>query len=173
MNTFDKKDLITWANREKANAYENYYFADSISGMQKQINNDKSICMLIEINDDRVQMPFRSDDYVSYACILPVDAVKGQKKKYRPCKTFKEMYELLNNGEFDMDENECIHQLIDFTVHTKNKKTGKEYYSKIENIGKYKEYYILIACAGHSLLDLFNKFEIEVNGEWVPFGVLE
>lgn len=177
MKTFNKSDLITWVNREKANTYENYYFANSISDMQKYINNDKSIHMLIEIDDNCVQHPFRADEYVRYACILPESKVieKEPEKKYRACMDIKELYELVNNSNCKMSDEECIYQLIrdDYIIHIRNKNTGKEYYSKIASIIKDEEEYILFTAAGYSLLDLFNTFDIEINGEWQPFGVLD
>ena len=172
MKTFDEKDLITWSNRDKAVIGNEYYFADSLIGMKSCINNNCAMYTLDYIAEENICAPFHCDN-LNYACILPVDAVKEE--KYRPLKSIKKLYELLNNGEFDMDEVECIYQLIDFTVHIKNKKTGKEYYSIITSVSKDIDdtYKILIHSAGYSLLSLFNTFDVEINGKWQPFGVLE
>lgn len=184
MKTFNDSDLITWANREKANTYEKYYFADSISGMQKQINNDKSIHKLIEIDDNCVHHPFRADDYVRYACILPTDKVieKEPEKKYRPLKSIRELYEvifdLVENPETfkDTSDKYCTYGLIrDCVLHLKSKLNNCEYYTSISSI--IKENGNVQICMSHTnytnFSDLFEEFDIEINGEWQPFGVLD
>lgn len=181
MKTFNESDLITWFNREKANTYEEYYFANSISGMQKQINNDKSIHMLIEIDDNCVQHPFRADEYVRYACILPKDKIieKEPEKKYRACMGIKDLYELVSDSKCKMSDEECIHQLIsDFIIHVRSKVTGTEYYTGIITITVDVEVnnYVKIALSPksyQSFNELFENYEIEINGEWQPFGILE
>lgn len=177
MKTFDEKDLITWSNREKAEVSKEYYFADSLIGMKSCINNNYGIYTLDYIAEDAICKPFNCsvlEGKFSYACLLPIDKVIDEEpeKKYRACKTIKELYELVNNTKCEFDEEECVYGLLDgYIIHIRNKSTGREYYSRIVNIAKDEENYILITYAGYSLLDLFNKFEIEIDGKWLPFGV--
>lgn len=177
MKTFNEEDLITWSNREKANTYENYYFANSISSMQKQINNDKFIHMLIEINDERVQLPFRTDERVSYACILPLDAVKETEKKYRPCESLREFYRVVMNEipTLNMVEDDIIYDLMDSIIHIRNTKSGIEFHLNINGISTDLDgtRNVLIGNAYLSFKDLFDNSEIEINGKWLPFGVID
>lgn len=180
MKTFNEKDIITWSNRDKAVIGNKYYFANIVDEIYDRIR-DNDICTLIEILDENVSAPFIEPlgNYDGFgcgsACILPVDKVIDEpEKKYRACETIKEFYELVSNSQCKVSDEECIYQLIsDFIVHIRSKSTGREYYSRITNIAKDGSYYTLILEIGYSLLDLFNKFEIEIKGKWQPFGVLD
>ena len=93
MKTFNEKDLITWANRNKAIIGNQYYFADSLIGMKSCINNNCNIFTLDYIVEESICMPFNCKDSgcnFSYACLLPIDAVK-EDKTYRPCKDLREL----------------------------------------------------------------------------------
>lgn len=179
MKTFDEKDLITWANREKAVIGNEYYFADSMKTMLYRLNGNPFTRSLEYIDENDIRAPFYCNERgcsFSYVCMLPVDAVKDvePEKTYRACETIKEFYELVSNSQCKVSDEECIYQLIsDFIVHIRSKSTGREYYSRITNIAKDGSYYTLILEIGYSLLDLFNKFEIEIKGKWQPFGVLD
>lgn len=188
MKTFNKSDLITWANRDKAKLCELYYFSNSVEGIQRSLEENSSALPLTNINDSDIANTFecQKDEFTfSYACILPMDKVieKEPEKKYRACKSIKELCELIfriaRNPELYSikykSEEQCIYDLLSdgYIIHLKNKSTGREYYSKIANIVKDEEDHILFTAAGYSLLDLFNTFDIEINGEWKPFGVLD
>lgn len=177
MKIFNEKDLITWANREKAEVGKEYYFADSLEDLRVSIKN-KIPCALININKDNCAYTFKNEHLTWYACILPIYAVK-EEKKYRACKTIKEFYELVNdygsdsfsNNDFT-DEN-FIYNLLDTTIHYRSKNTGREFYSLITSIIKHEEGYLVYLGIGYFLSELFDNFEIEINGKWQPFGVLE
>lgn len=180
MKTFNEKDLITWSNRHKVKVGDKGYFADSITDLHSNITAGfVHELMSIFNNNNRCF----SDGTFSYGFFLPVDAVK-EEKKYRACKTIQELCELIfrtaRNPELYSikykSEEQCIYDLLSdgYIIHIRNKKTGKkEYYSKIANIVKDDEDHILFTAAGYSLLDLFNTFDIKINGEWQPFGVID
>lgn len=126
MKTFNKSDLITWANRDKAIIGNNYYFADSLDNMECKIEKGE-IGTLIDINGNEIVTPFKTkSNFYSYACILPIDAVK-EEKKYRPLKNIKELFKLINDSNLTYSENECIYELVsDCVIHYRSKVTGRE-----------------------------------------------
>ena len=181
MKTFDEKDLITWANRDKAKLCELYYFSNSVKGIQRSLEENSSALPLTNINDSDIANTFecQKDEYtLSYACLLPVNKVIDDEpeKKYRACKNFQELFKLvndMNDSSLTFSENECIYELIsDCVLHLKSKQSGAEYHTAIRSICKNESIHILINSS-LSFEDLFNEFEIEINGEWRPFGVLE
>lgn len=190
MKTFDEKDLITWSNRNKAEIGRKYYFAHTLTGLQKCIENSSYIETLAEIDDDDINSPFNYHDKEGYicnfACILPTDAVKDtepkKKKNYRPCKTIKEFYEVINNygsdsfpNKYFRDEN-FMYNLLDTTIHFRSRSTYVEYFSNIVSICKRDNTGIRVLFRGKSYLSfeqIFTSYEIELNGKWLPFGVLD
>lgn len=179
MKTFDEKDLITWANRHDVNVGDKGYFASDIADLHSNIKNGY-VHELMIISDNK-NWCF-SDGTFSYGFFLPVDAVKEQEKKYRPCKTLKEMYELVNNygsdsfPNKDFTDEHFIYNLLDTTIHFRSKVTGTEYYTTIITIIVDVNNYVKIALSPKSYQSfngLFENYEIELNGEWQPFGVLD
>lgn len=170
MKTFDEKDLITWSNREKAVIGNEYYFADDLDSVKGKIKKEE-VGKLISINDNYVATTFEnSGNSYLYACILPVDAVK-EEKKYRACRTIQELYELVTNFKSKMSEEECICDLIGTTIHFKGKYQN-EFYTMITQIRIINDRHLIgLNGATFSFNELFNNFEIEINGEWKPFGV--
>lgn len=180
MRTFDEKDLITWSNRNEAKIGEKYYFADSLSSLKVYIE-DPSNQILDSISEDNLCAPFihrNGCQAFNHACILPVDAVYEIKpeKRYRPFKNFKELFNLLNDTNLTYSENECIYELIsDQILHLRSKSNNTEYYDRvvtivIEESGP-KIFTLHTRYANFS--DLFEEYEIEINGEWLPFGIPE
>ena len=183
MRTFDEKDLITWSNRDQAKIGEKYYFADSLSSLKVYIE-DPSNDILDYIDEDNLCAPFinRSGcQAFNYACILPVDAVYEIKpeKRYRPFKNFKELFNLLNDmsdSSLTFSETDCIYDLIsDQILHLRSKINNTEYYDRVVTI--VIEESSTKICTLHTkyanFSDLFEEFEIEINGEWQPFGIEE
>ena len=175
MKTFNEKDLITWSNREKAVIGNEYYFADSLIGMKSCINNNCSIYTLDYIAEENICAPFNckdSEGNLSYACILPVDAVK-ENKSFRACKNVQELYELVSNLKSKMSEKECIDELIGTVIHFKQKGFDTTLYLCITGIAVYNngDIAVHIDSCNFELDDLFKNYKIEINGEWLPFGV--
>lgn len=174
MKTFNEKDLITWANREKAVVGNEYYFGDTLDGIQQRFK-DKHKKMLTGINGNNISFPFifinKSD---SYACILPVEAVK-ENKTYRACKNIKEFYELVFNTKSKADTKFYINELVGTVIHFRQKEFDTTLYACITGIAVYinGDIAVHIDSCNFELDELFKRYEIEINGEWVPFGVLE
>lgn len=174
MKTFDEKDLITWANREKAVIGNEYYFADYLDSMKCKIKKEE-VGKLIGINDTEVSTTFKNsvNSYL-YACILPVDAVK-ENKTYRACRNVKELYELIFNTKSKADTKFYINELVGTVVHFKLKGFDTTFYECITGIAVYINGDIDVHIDGcnFELDELFKNYKIEINGEWLPFGVLE
>ena len=172
MKTFDEKDLITWSNREKAVIGNEYYFGDYLDSMECKIKKEE-VGKLIGINDNEVATPFKnSGNSYLYACILPVDAVK-ENKTYRACRTVQELYELVFNTKSKSDTEFYINELVGTVIHFKQKGFDTTCYECITGIAVYINGDIAVHIGGRNfeLDELFKNYEIEINGEWLPFGV--
>ena len=99
-----------------------------------------------------------------------------QKKTYRPCRTIKEFYELIFNTKSKADYKFYFEELLGAIIHFRDKETGTEYFTTISTITKDKNgcVRVFLPLKGyHSFTDLFNKYEIEVEGEFKQFGVAD
>ena len=97
-----------------------------------------------------------------------------EKKTYRPCKTIKEFFELIFNTKSKADYKFYFEKLLGAIIHFRNKETGTEYFTTISTITKDKNDYVKVVVSPKGYLsfaDLFNEYEIEVEGEFKPFGV--
>lgn len=186
MKTFNEKDLITWSNRDKAGIGNEYYFGASIDDLKIKIL-DANANKLEAIIDTSFIGTFKN--YCGYyPCILPANAVEDKiiepTKKYRPCKNIQEFYEVINNYGSDSfpnkdftDEN-FIYNLLGTDIHIRSKVTSTEYYTTIITITVDVDVnnYVKIALSPksyQSFNELFETYEIEINGEWKPFGVID
>ena len=177
MKTFDKNDLITWVNCDTAVPGKAYYFSNTVYGMQNRIKTNSGHT-LIRVDKGLIDTPFVFENEVGEcysACALPVESVK-EEKTYRPCKTIKEFYELIFNFKSKVDTEFYIKGLLGVNIHFRNKKRGIEYFTTISTITKDSTdcIRVFLPIEGYlSFTDLFNKYEIEVEGEFKPFGVTD
>lgn len=177
MKTFDKKDLITWVNCDTAVPGKVYYFSNTLYGMQNRIKTN-SVHTLIRVEKSLIDTPFVFENDIGEcytACALPVESVK-EEKTYRPCKTIKEFFDLVFNAKSKADTEFYMSELLGANIHFRNKETGTEYFTTISTITKDKNDYIKVVVSPKGYLsftDLFNKYEIEVDGEFKPFGVID
>ena len=164
MKTFNKSDLITWSNLEKAEVGKRYYCADSLNELLQKINSNAFTNELTGIHEDSILTPFRVkryDEFESFSCLLPMDKViEEPEKKYRRCENIEELYFVVFNHfpRASMKIGNIARNLIDSIHHIRNKRSGNEYYTYINSF---------------SLEELFDEFEIEINGKWMPFGIEE
>ena len=178
MKTFDTKDLITWVNCDKAIVGNKYYFSNTLYGIQSRIKNN-SIHTLIRVDEGLIDTPFVFENDVGEcysACALPVESVI-EKKTFRPCKTIREFYNLIFNIKSKVDDTEFyINKLLGVNIHFRNKEIGTEYFTTISTIIKDINGYVpvFLPLKGyHSFEDFFEEYEIEVLGEFRPFGVAD
>ena len=177
MKVFNKRDLITWVNCDKAIVGNKYYFSNTVHGMQVRIKNN-SVHTLIRVDKSLIDTPFVFENDIGEcysACALPVESVT-EKKTYRPCRTVHELYDLIFNIKSKADTELYINELLGVNIHFRNKETGTEYFTTISTITKdiYDYVKVVISPKGYlSFTDLFNTYEIEVEGEFKPFGVTD
>lgn len=172
MKVFNEKVLFTWSNRHDTKLGTKGYFANSINELKENIKDGK-ICELTDISDKNAWC--FTDGTFRYGFFLPVDAVKDE-IIYRPCKTIQEFSDVIDLSSLDSyDDEDYIYDLIDKTIHIRSKSTGTEYYTSIRSISKDEDGCIKILITRRSYQSfeqIFNNFDIEVNGEWQPFGIL-
>ena len=175
MKTFDKKDLITWSNRHNAKIGSKGYFANFINDLKDDIEHNK-LRTLVDISDD-CECCFdcyssNNSDVFSYGFFLPEDDVKKE-KTYRACRNVQELYELVFNYRSKDEDRFCINELIGTVIHFKQKGFDTTLYECITGIAVYINGEIAVHIGGcnFELDELFKRYEIEINGEWKPFGV--
>lgn len=177
MKTFDKKDLITWVNCDTAVPGKVYYFSNTVYGIQNRIKNN-SVHTLIRVEKSLIDTPFVFENDIGEcysACALSVESVK-EEKTYRPCRTVQELYDLIFNIKSKADTELYINELLGVNIHFRDKETGTEYFTTISTITKDINDYVKVVVSPKDYLsftDLFNKYEIEVEGEFKPFGVTD
>lgn len=173
MKTFNEKDLITWSNRHTVKVGATGYFAVSITDLNNHINAGK-VYELEGISDNNTWC--FTDGTFRYGFFLPVDAVKDE-IIYRPCRTIKEFSDLLDLSSPDSkNDGDYIYYLIDETIHIRSKSTGTEYYTSIRSISVDPDGCVKILITRRSYQSfeqIFNNYEIKINGEWQPFGILD
>lgn len=173
MKTFNEKDIITWSNRHNAKVGAKGYFAISITDLKNNIEAGK----IYELDgiSDKDAWCFTADPF-RYGFFLPVDAVK-ENKTYRACRNVQELYELVFNCKCNNEDSFCIDELIGTVIHFKCKGLDMSYYECITGIIVYDnsdtDITVRIDGSNFELPGLFKSYEIEINGEWRPFGVLE
>ncbi len=196
---FDIKDLKSWANRhdvkiKSVTGFITGFFGNSLLEIDNEIRRYKKgekghLHELYQISDNGC-FCFGYATYFAdtgafggtnnFAFFLPLDAIK-EDKTYRACRTAQELYELVFNTKSKAEESFYIEELLSAIIHLRNKETGTEYFTTISTITKDINDYIkvVVSLKGYlsfgylSFTDLFNKYEIEINGEWKPFGTVE
>lgn len=93
-------------------------------------------------------------------------------KNYRACKTIQELCRLVTGNTSIQSNEQCSLYLVGCKLHIKNKSSNGEAYLAISGIYIYDyEIAIKFDSVSYCFNDLFATYEIEINGEWVPFGV--
>ena len=185
---FDVKDLKSWANRHDVKIKSvTGFFGNSLLEIDNEIRRYKKgekghLHELYQISDNGCYcfgyaMYFADTGTFggtnNFAFFLPLDTVK-EDKTYRACRTVQELYELVFNTKSETDYKFYFEELLGAIIHLRNKETGTEYFTTFSIITKDINDYIkvVVSLKGYlSFTDLFNKYEIEINGEWKPFGV--
>ena len=140
---------------------KNGYFADNNYAFIDITSDDYPICYATLTSVDEFQRIAFYDNFdVRHYYFLPEEWVIKPEKKYRP---------------FTLSEWIEQHEIGDI-IHFRSKSDGTEIrhmylgtWHKLES----RNGYVLITLgdSSYSLEHLFEDYEIEVNGEWIPFGV--
>ena len=138
------------------------YFTNVLVAFTNIRRNKKYMLKAI---DEIAQSCFKDDDGVKWDYFLPAEWVKEPKKKYRLF-SLAEWIEQHEIGEIihyrSKSEKIVLHHMYVGYAHG----IGKD----IKKIGVGT---LTLGVASYSLDYLFEDYEIEVNGEWKPFGVEE
>ena len=111
------------------------------------------------------EAPFHYDSDKQAEFCLPCDWVKELEKKYRPY-TLAEWVDQHEIGEVIHFRNE--HKQEFHVMYTGYVIDNGEDIQDIRTTGR-----IMLINMGYLLQELFERYEICINGEWQPFGVLE
>ena len=164
---FDIKDVKSWKDRYDVKVGDEGYFGDNIEDFK--IENRTR--MITEILDDHAFC--FSTPTNRYSFFLPLDAVKEEKKKYRPFKDLYELYDFLSFSPFTKKDfrNEFLLR-FSFTYREKSvpQVTTMAVITRIDVDSDNDPCSIYINNI--NLECWFNGYELmNRKGEWVPFGV--
>ena len=185
---FDIKDLKSWANRhDVVELSVAGFFGNSLLEIDNEIRRyDKGekghLHMLYQISDNGCccfgYATYFSDTGAfsgtnNFAFFLPLDKVKVE-KRYRPFKDAYEFYKFLVNPSLarkDFSNKLLLNLSITLRIKYTSNFTTTELITSVEDS-------VIDGCQLTSINNKeleywFNNYEIEINGEWVPFGAVE
>lgn len=141
---------------------KNGFFADAINHFENLSSCPSGKLSNVE---DKKMFPFECDDKRKYTFFIPEEWVKEPEKKYRPY-SLAEWIDQHEIGEVIHCRNE--HKQEFHVMYTGYAIDNGEDIQDIHTTGR-----IMLINMGYLLQELFDRYEIEVNGEWQPFGVVE
>ena len=178
---FDIKDVKSWATRHDVKIGDEGYFFYDIDKLRnfenEYIKPVKSKLSAIRDNSATCfQIDNGCDGYNVFPFFLPLDKVKKDKpkNKYRPFKDAYELYKFLVNLYFARKDfsNELLLNLpITWRKKDTSNFTTTELITSVED--SVIDDYQLTSINGKELEYWFNNYEIEIDGEWQPFGAVE
>lgn len=188
---FDIKDLKSWANRNDVGPLSvTGFFGNSLLEIDNEIRRYNKgekghLHELYQINDNGCccfgYATYFADTGAfsgtnNFAFFLPLDAVKKDKpkKKYRPFKDAYEFYKFLVNPSLarkDFSNKLLLNLPITLRIKYISNFTTTELITSVEDS-------VIDGCQLTSINNKeleywFNNYEIEINGEWQPFGAVK
>ena len=140
------------------------YFCDHRSGFTNIYNLVKDV--LRDITPDDNYCEVYKTNCTSWEYFLPEEWIKEPEKKYRAF-TLAEWIDQHEIGEVIHCRNEHKQEFhVMYTGYVID--NGEEDIQDIRTTGR-----IMLINMGYLLQELFERYEICVNGEWQPFGVVE
>lgn len=133
------------------------YFADNNYAFIDITSDDYPICYATLTSVDEFhRIAFYDNFDVRHYYFLPEEWVKEPEKKYRPY-TLNEWI-----GQYEIGD----------IIHYRSKSDGTELlHMYLGTRHRPESVKITLGDSSYSLECLFEDYEIEVNGEWIPFGV--
>ena len=186
---FDIKDLKSWANRhDVVELSVAGFFGNSLLEIDNEIRRYNKgekghLHELYQISDNGC-FCFGYATYFAdtgafsgtsnFAFFLPLDKVKKDKpkKKYRPFKDAYEFYKFLVNPSLarkDFSNKLLLNLSITLRIKYTSNFTTTELITSVED--SVIDGCQLTSINGKEFEYWFNNYEIEINGEWQPFGV--
>ena len=140
------------------------YFCDHRSGFTNIYNLVKDV--LRDITPDDNYCEVYKTNCTSWEYFLPEEWIKEPEKKYRPY-TLAEWVDQHEIGEVIHCRNEHKQEFhVMYTGYVID--NGEEDIQDIRTTGR-----IMLINMGYLLQELFERYEICINGIWQPFGVIE
>ena len=140
------------------------YFCDHRSGFTNIYNLVKDV--LRDITPDDNYCEVYKTNCTSWEYFLPEEWIKEPEKKYRPY-TLAEWVDQHEIGEVIHCRNEHKQEFhVMYTGYVID--NGEEDIQDIRTTGR-----IMLINMGYLLQELFERYEICINGEWQPFGVID
>lgn len=177
---FDVKDLLTVATADQAEINTKGYFGDNLSTLIEKVKLGR-VEILANIIPD-VTYCFQSNNALHHTFFLPIDKVE---KPYRALESFEELFDFLmpncdgnplydvNGKKVNFDQCEKAKVLIGTKIALKDKITKRIRVMVIQSVEFSEDSNdnsnVYLNC--FSLNELFGQFEIQINNEWVPFGI--
>ena len=166
MKTFNKEDVYSWSNAEEAKQYINKegYFSDDLDELNREINENK-LYPLKEVNSNSAICFVALSPIGRWSCglFLPAEKVKVAEKKYRPFKNVAEFKKYIY-GDYCVS---CIEQ----TIKIEDINTSEIYELMI--VGAFVNGLVLPLYGALTMEELFRKFKLKFNDQFLPFGVEE
>lgn len=169
---FDIADVFGPNDTEQAKGYIGKlgYFEDTLDELEDAIKSSEKTYKLDHIRSNR---KYCFSNICCYKYFFPLEKVKKtepteKKLKWRPCKDIEELEDLLNCD---------VLAFVGRVLELKDKSTGATIIVGITGTEELPidsgSIYSIILGNGqvYSFADLFDKFEINVNDKWQPFGV--
>lgn len=146
---------------------EGYFTNDILEFTKPSFSKKVKLSELYDIDNSVNEAPFQSKELGApfYEYFLPKEWVKEEEKKYKPF-TLGQWINLYDIGEI---------------IRFRNTKSGTEYCCMYvgnthligTDIDKSTDGVLSLGCDNFTLDYLFKNYEIEFNGEWIPFGIEE
>jgi hypothetical protein len=143
------------------------FFLNYVDIEKFNIDNDNEYTGILSINDNSSDYIFINDRNESrYRFILPCEWVKQPEKKYRPL-SFKEFLRL-----FDFGDGVCFRRkgqdTAEFSMFLGYEIDTDGNRDEIPGEGK-----VNLGGNRYTLAELFEYYEMQLDDEWQPFGVLD
>lgn len=167
---FNVKDLLTVATADQAEINTKGYFGDNLSNLIEKVRQGK-VEILTDVIPD-VTYCFESNNDLHYVFFLPIDKVE---KPYRALESLDELFNLFYSCSSDSvyNQTEKAEILVGRKIVLKDKILKRIRVMVIQSVEFSEDSNdnsnVYLNC--FSLNELFNTYEIQVNDEWVPFGI--
>lgn len=167
---FDKRDILTGITADQAVKGDKGYFGGCLRTIAYNVEQD-NVHRLCDINEDETSC-FTDEEGLDYLFFLPADKVK---KPYRALESLDELFNLFYSCSSDgvYRQTEKAEILIGRKIVLKDKILKRIRVMVIQSVEFSEDNNdnsnVYLNC--FSLNELFGEFEIQIKGEWVPFGV--
>lgn len=167
---FNKKDVLTGITADQAVKGDKGYFGGSLRTIAYNVEQD-NVHRLFDINEDETSC-FTDEEGLDYLFFLPADKVK---KPYRALESIDELFDFFHSSNSDgvYKQTEKAEILVGRKIVLKDKILKRIRVMVIQSVEFSEDSddnsNVYLNC--FSLNELFNTYEIQIKGEWVPFGI--